>query len=523
MGPFGIRIVGTGIVLLILSSCGGGGSAGPETPPGNDLSGNAGLGIIIGGVVTVQDAGGTRVATSITDNLGNYGPVSLPPDDPGPFVIEISPAGNGSSSYVCDFPAGCPDPANVAGKIAFGATVAYTTTLSAVAANASQVNTANINPLTTAIRERAQTLGGITTANMNQANAEMASELNRLFGVDLTTPISQIPNVDLVNATSNVTDPTVLHEGIVLSLINAGLTALVSTTDSNMDSLDKVVGSLVSVFAATGKFGISSQFGEAVNAGEMLFAAEQEIKQLAQDQGQVFDAITAMSPGIDLNAIAIDAATTRNGIAPVPPQISGTPPTSTLEDALFSFTPTTVDPDLDTLTYTITNKPSWATFDTATGTLSGTPTNSDVGTTQEIVISVSDPAATVSLPAFNLEVINVNDPPVGVPLVIGTAVENGTVTVDASGISDPDGLGTFSFQWQRNGIDISGATGTSYMAVNADVGLPLDVVVSYVDARGTAESVSSAKTAPVVNVNDAPTGAVLITGIIGGTAAWSKS
>ncbi|KHT64265.1 hypothetical protein RJ45_07400, partial [Photobacterium gaetbulicola] len=63
------------------------------------------------------------------------------------------------------------------------------------------------------------------------------------------------------------------------------------------------------------------------------------------------------------------------------------------------------------LTFGIDNLPSWASFNTASGVLSGTPTNDDVGTTSNIVITVSDGNETASLAAFNLEVVNVNDAP----------------------------------------------------------------------------------------------------------------
>ena len=56
----------------------------------------------------------------------------------------------------------------------------------------------------------------------------------------------------------------------------------------------------------------------------------------------------------------------------------------------YSFTPTASDPDGNTLTFSIANKPSWATFNTGTGRLQGTPSAGDVGTTTGIVISVSD-------------------------------------------------------------------------------------------------------------------------------------
>ena len=55
------------------------------------------------------------------------------------------------------------------------------------------------------------------------------------------------------------------------------------------------------------------------------------------------------------------------------------------------------DADNDTLGFTIQNRPSWASFDTATGRLSGTPTSANVGAFNNIVISVSDGRASASL------------------------------------------------------------------------------------------------------------------------------
>ncbi len=48
--------------------------------------------------------------------------------------------------------------------------------------------------------------------------------------------------------------------------------------------------------------------------------------------------------------------------------------------------------------------------------------------------------------------------------------------------------------------------------MQADVGTVITVVASYTDDQGTAESVSSAGTAAVTNVNNAPTGSVSISG-----------
>jgi hypothetical protein len=86
------------------------------------------------------------------------------------------------------------------------------------------------------------------------------------------------------------------------------------------------------------------------------------------------------------------------------PAISGTPMTSVIHGTPFSFTPTANDPDGDVLTFSIANAPAWASFDTATGRLSGTPGPEHVGATTGIVISVSDGALSRSLAAFTLTV-----------------------------------------------------------------------------------------------------------------------
>lgn len=88
-----------------------------------------------------------------------------------------------------------------------------------------------------------------------------------------------------------------------------------------------------------------------------------------------------------------------------PPVISGTPSAKATVGTAYSFTPTVSDVDNDTLTFSISNKPAWASFDTATGKLSGAPTATDIATTANIVIQVSDGKATASLTAFSLQVV----------------------------------------------------------------------------------------------------------------------
>lgn len=86
------------------------------------------------------------------------------------------------------------------------------------------------------------------------------------------------------------------------------------------------------------------------------------------------------------------------------PTISGTAPTSISTNSAYNFRPTAADADGDTLTFAIANKPSWATFSTTSGQLSGTPTSSNVGTYSNVTISVSDGRTSTTLPAFAIAV-----------------------------------------------------------------------------------------------------------------------
>lgn len=88
------------------------------------------------------------------------------------------------------------------------------------------------------------------------------------------------------------------------------------------------------------------------------------------------------------------------------PEIGGSPASEVMENADYRFTPTASDPDGDELSFTIENRPDWAQFDSRTGTLSGTPNYTHVGTTSGIVISVTDGALVAALGAFDVTVID---------------------------------------------------------------------------------------------------------------------
>ena len=122
-----------------------------------------------------------------------------------------------------------------------------------------------------------------------------------------------------------------------------------------------------------------------------------------------------------------------------------------------------------------------------------------VGHLITVAASYTDGGATAESvsSATTLAVANVNDAPTGLPTVSGSAVAGSTLTVDASGIADADGLGVFSYAWKADGAAISGATGTAFTLGSAQVGHLITVTASYIDGGATAESVTSAPGAAV--------------------------
>lgn len=143
----------------------------------------------------------------------------------------------------------------------------------------------------------------------------------------------------------------------------------------------------------------------------------------------------------------------------VAPQINGAPAAEVAVGQAFNFTPSATDADGDSLTFSIESKPSWASFDASTGHLWGTPSASDVGSHEDIVISVSDGEHNKALPQFAVNVVEQGNgngtlalswqPPTentdgsaltnlkGYKIYYGTSPGNydQTVTIDNAGIS----------------------------------------------------------------------------------------
>ncbi|MBU0674244.1 MAG: hypothetical protein KJ950_06345 [Proteobacteria bacterium] len=90
-----------------------------------------------------------------------------------------------------------------------------------------------------------------------------------------------------------------------------------------------------------------------------------------------------------------------------------------------------------------------------------------------------------------------NQPPTGSVVINGIVLEGEVLTAGQT-LADGDGLGVITFQWRRDGVEIAGGVGASYILTTADVGAVITVSASYVDGLGTLESVTSVGTALVI-------------------------
>lgn len=186
--------------------------------------------------------------------------------------------------------------------------------------------------------------------------------------------------------------------------------------------------------------------------------------------------------------------------------IYGTPTDTVEATRYYGFQSWATDTDGKTVSYSIKNKPSWATFSTEYGHLYGIPPASAVGTYSDIVISASDGVSQASLPAFSIT-------------VTGTAASSGSGgTSGGSGGTTTATTGSATVNWHpptanTNGTVITNLAGyvieygnsasnlsktvkltnpglTSYMLENLAAGTYYFAVTAY-NSAGETSSVSN--------------------------------
>ncbi|WP_243977883.1 VCBS domain-containing protein [Vibrio natriegens] len=186
------------------------------------------------------------------------------------------------------------------------------------------------------------------------------------------------------------------------------------------------------------------------------------------------------------------------------------------EDSAFSFTvpsDTFTDIDIgDTMTLSTGNLPTWLHFDASTGTFSGTPTNSDVGSTPVTVTATDDHGAQVST-TFDLTVNNVNDAPVMTPIASVSVDEDGQKASGQLIATDPDAGDTLSYSitnpisgltFNPDGSWVFDPTDADYQSLPAGQSQTLTIPVTVTDTAGATDVQNL-----VITVNGTNDGAVI--------------
>jgi hypothetical protein len=142
-------------------------------------------------------------------------------------------------------------------------------------------------------------------------------------------------------------------------------------------------------------------------------------------------------------------------------KISGTAATSATVGSAYRFQPTASDSAGRTLSFSVSNKPSWAIFSISNGLLSGTPTSSQTGTYSNIVVSASDGTSSSALPAFAIKVsaATASTSTATVQWADPTQNTNGTTLMNLAGVHLYYGTSASALSHQ---ITVASTTQTSY-------------------------------------------------------------
>jgi hypothetical protein len=211
---------------------------------------------------------------------------------------------------------------------------------------------------------------------------------------------------------------------------------------------------------------------------------------ISANVGTTSNVIISVRDGDGATAALPAFSVTVSATAPAnrPPTISGTPNATITAGSAYSFRPVGSDPDGNTLVWSIQNKPSWATFSTTNGRLTGTPAAADAGTSARITITVSDGVASASLPSFTIQV---NAAANRAPTISG--VPSGSVTAGQAysfqpSATDADGNSlTFSIANRPAWATFSTSTGRlSGTPSGTDVASYANILITVTD--GTAQT-----------------------------------
>ncbi|MEQ8208156.1 MAG: putative Ig domain-containing protein, partial [Woeseia sp.] len=216
----------------------------------------------------------------------------------------------------------------------------------------------------------------------------------------------------------------------------------------------------------------------------------------------------SVSDGEAISSLPAFTITVEAGVSNSAPTISGTPSSSLVVGNTYNFTPNAADADGDALTFSVNNLPVWASFNAQSGRLTGTPSDSDVGSYSGIAITASDGTASASLAAFSITVEEATVPN-RAPQISGnpaTTVQAGSAYTFQPTASDADGDAlTFSISGRPAWASFSPSTGAlAGTPGEGDAGNYAGITISVSDGEFTASLPGFSITVEAAPANNAP-------------------
>ncbi|HEX5045724.1 MAG TPA: putative Ig domain-containing protein [Gammaproteobacteria bacterium] len=538
-------------LAIALQSCGGGGSddepsAAADTDAEADidasLTGSVGDGPVANAQLTVRAAGGQVLQNVVSSQLagydvalkvkGKYYPLTiaaaggtdlvtgLPPEfalrsaalAPSSTIANLSPFTTLALSSAEQMSGGA-SAANV--RTALDKVVAEfnsgLTSLVASGVMSTRIDNTNLGEIVKSSETLAETLKRVNAIRSAGGRTTSVDDVIAVLGADLSD--GKLDGRGSARTEPYVAAVTTLARAQVL--VESMANDLKVNGQAAAPALDRVIGQLAAGRSTTltaslpitagmiakARLGVAA--ARAIAPSSSLTALDQSLSRLTEGmlpaavaQTLPTGAAAALLPA--LNQITAGAATDVDAVNAIlaggpgptnsPPTISGTAPAAATVGAQYSFTPTAADADGNTLTFSIVNKPSWATFSTTTGALQGTPGAGNVGTASGIAISVSDGTASASLPAFAITVSPAPNSPPTISGTPATSVLQGTAYSFQPTARDADGNTlTFSIANKPSWATFNTGTGLLQGTPGAgDVGTTTGIKISVSDGTTSA-------------------------------------
>lgn len=405
MGKYALLVGCIGMFL----ACGGGGGGGgtSSTPPAVGLSGTVVQGVVSGAKVWADHKSGAEANFKMDASEAATATVTAAD---GTFTLATTPA----YDYICVSSGGVD---SITGKPAqqtlapAGANVLspFTTLVAMDSAAAAVLNSLGVDSasnvstnVTPAALLLLQSIQAVQTALMealdpghNKLTEDQVTSIQRAF---MTALVALLKN----QTAAQLDTPATLTATLQAAMTNALNSIIANPANSNITMVTTTAAFANSVVTAN----LINTIATAIVPGSTANTAFSTASADAKAENVFITPAKATTIDTTCDNTASTASANCNVVPKTnqPPVISGTPATSVVAGTAYSFTPTASDPNGDSLTFSIANKPGWASFSILTGMLSGTPAAANVGSYSGIVISVTDGIAVVSLPAFSITV-----------------------------------------------------------------------------------------------------------------------